>query len=305
MYNNVHIDDLPSITFDPLTMSVNNFDDFFEVDPFVQPQLPSVQKSAATLKPSDIDQKEQDIKMIINQADLLAELHSSYVEKYITRGNQALYELLSRMYSLAIQINISDYRDSILKQMRNHLSLQKKIKTQKNSTAMTMIVRWVLGSEASRQLAFTYSKALDAAASDNIAVDKVVEYFTNLGGINTAAKKNKTQVNEKIDFNKQEFDKFMRTSDTCSTSFKSRNIKWEDEVHGDMKSDHSLIMCFNNGGGNFQGLRAFNLTTDQHNKICKILADELFANKSNEEVTKFVANDLEIRGKISSDMNPL
>ncbi len=291
---------MPSISVNPFKMSANNFDTHFTTPPIKYTQLPSVKKDAAILTPNDSEIREQEIKMIIKSVDALEEIHNDYINDYVARGNQNLYELLSHIYAVAVQIENSDYRDAILKKLRNHLSLEKKIKTQKNSNALTMIVRWIVGASASRQLAFTYSKALEAAFIDNITAEKLVKYLTDLGGINNAAKKHNAQKTVKADTKQQHFKKFMLTADTQHHSFENTKIKWTEEVHGNMTSDFSMILCFSNGGGNFQGLRAFNLSLESYNKICKILADDLFKGKNDVQAAEWVDADLQKHIAITS-----
>lgn len=214
----------PTITFSTSeNESVKNFDAIpsvpsINLDSYIQ--LSSVKKDAAKLKPNDLIEKEQEIAAIVQAVKVLENEHASYVDEFVTRGNQALYAVLSKIYALAVQINHSDNKDSILKNLRNVMSLQKKIKTQKNSTALTMIVRWVVG--GSRQLAHTYSKALDAAYKDNIAAEELAAYFTKQGGLNNASKRNGEQKTVVSTVRESEFSQFMRTADTCSKGFRTQ-----------------------------------------------------------------------------------
>lgn len=268
--------------------SVNNFDatpsvPSINLNSYIQ--LPSVKKDAAKLKPNELIEKEQEIAAIVQAVKVLENEHASYVDEFVTRGNQALYAVLSKIYALAVQINHSDNKDSILKNLRNAMSLQKKIKTQKNSTALTMIVRWVVG--GSRQLAHTYSKALDAAYKDNIAAEELAAYFTKQGGLTSASKRNGEQKAVMSTVRESEFAQFMRTADTCSKGFENTKIQWTEEVFGDI-TEHAMILGHNNGGGNIQGYRAFYLSADAYKKISKILADELFKAKREDEITAWV-----------------
>jgi hypothetical protein len=169
------------------------------------------------------------------------------------------------------------------------MSLQKKIKTQKNSSALTLLVRWVVG--GSRQLAHTYSKALEAAYKDNIAADELAAYFTKQGGLNGASKRNSEQKEVVSTVRETEFNQFMRTADICSKSFENTKIKWTEEVFMNNTSGHAMILGHNSGGGNIHGYRAFNLSNEAFKKISKILADELFKAKREDEIAAWVKQD--------------
>jgi hypothetical protein len=284
--------------------SVNNFDakasiPSINLQRYIQ--LPTVKQEAAKLKPNAVNEKEQEIAAIVNAARLLENEHATYVDEFVTRGNQALYAVLAKIYSLAVQINLSDNKDSIIKSLRNVMSLQKKIKTQKNSTALTLLVRWVVG--GSRQLAHTYSKALDAAYKDNIAADELALYFTQHGGLNKVCKQDSKNEVVKSDEKLMQFDQFVRNADIHSRGYKNTTIVWTEAVYGAVTSDFSIVLAHNNGGGNFHGLRAFNLSIDAYKKICKILSDEEFKNKKTEDVEAWVTDERTKHSKIAQENN--
>ena len=278
---------IAAIAVPEVQASVNNIDAQTLPELTSSIQVPVIFKTK-DLKPSDIDDKQVEISKVIDSVKALESEHCVYVEQYISRGNLALYALLSKVYALAIQINMSDNKDSILKSLRNAMSLQKNIKTQKNSSAITMIVRWVVG--GSRQLAHTYSKALEAAYNDNISASRIVDYFSE-GGLSKAKKKQSEQAEAKSNVRMNEFKNFMYTADAQHKAFLNTEISWTEEVFMNNSSGHVLVLGHHNGGGSIQGYRAFNLTTDAYNKICKILADELFKQKREDEITAWVDLD--------------
>lgn len=289
---------IPSITYNPSYMSVNNIDAEAIRNLISYTQLPSVKQNAAKLKPNALIEKEQEIASIIETVRQLENEHVSYNDQFVTRGNQALYILLSKIYALALQINLSDNCDSILKKLRSALSLQKNIKTQKNTIAMTMIVRWVVG--GSRQAAHTYSKALDAAYKDNIAAEDLAEYINKCGGINSVAKKKAKQLNEKVDTRQTEFSSFMYTADICYESFENTDIVWTENIFGEEYSLNTLILAHNNGGGILKGQRAFNLSADAYKNICKILAQEVFKDKRDDQIASLVEAERQHQYKLIS-----
>ena len=274
--------------------TVNKFDAASIDIPKNYVQLPSVKQDASKLKPNAVNEKEKEVAAIIQAANALASEHSTYVDQFITRGNQTLYAVLAKIYALAVQINHSDNKDSIIKSLRNAMSLQKKIKTQKNSSALTLLVRWVVG--GSRQLAHTYSKALSAAYEDNVAADELVAYFVKQGGMKGSAKRNTEQKSEVSNVRVTNFKSFLRRADTNHDKYQNTKIKWTEKVFGKY-SDHVMILGFNNGGGNIHGYRALCVSKDAHKKISKILADELFQTMSDEEVEAWV--EAESRSKVT------
>ncbi len=239
-------------------------------------------------KPSDISDKEKEIAQVIATMQTLEGEHTSYVDEFVNRGNLVLYALLGKVYELAIKIELSNNKDSILKSLRTELKLRKNISANKTSTAMSMIVRWVVG--GTRQLAHTYSKALEAAYNENISSTQIVSYFAD-GGLNKAKKKLSVQTVEKATVRSTEFKQFVRTADTCYQAFKNTRIKWTEEVFLNNTSGHAMILGHHSGGGSIHGYRAFNLSTDAYNKISKILADEMFKERREEQVSEWVEAD--------------
>lgn len=266
-------------------------------------QLPSVKQDAAKLKPNAVNEKEQEIVAIVNAAKLLENEHSSYVEQFVTRGNQTLYAVLAKIYALAVQINHSDNKVSIIKSLRNVMSLQKKIKTQKNSTALTLLVRWVVG--GSRQLAHTYSKALDAAYKNNIAADEIAAFFTKHGGLNNVCKLDNKNESVKSDENLNKFNDFVKNADIYNRGYKNTKIVWTEQVYGAITSDFSIVLAHNNGGGHFHGLRAFNLSNDAYKKISKILSDEEFKNKKAEDIDAWIKEERTKHYKIACEVDAI
>lgn len=275
----------PSITYKVNSVSANNFDAQVK-DKVSFTQLPSNKIDAATMKPSALFEKYKVIETIVSAANALQIEHDNYEKQYVDGGRMALYGVLSKIYSLAIQINFSDYCDQILKELRNQLSLKKNIKVQKNSHAITMLVRWVVG--ANRQTAHNYSKALQAAFSDNVAAADLSEYFVKRGGLQSVKSETQKKNNEAKDAVSSEFDRFVSNADKNHNKYSNTKIEWTEEVYGDKSSTKMMIVGESWGGGKMQGYRAFTVSSDAYKKICKILADEVFKDQSIEVVTKFI-----------------
>ena len=295
MFSSTQFTDKP-VTVTTKDSTVNKFDAASINIPETFVQLPSVKQDASKLKPNAVNEKEKEVAAIVQAVNALENEHSSYVDQYITRGNQTLYAVLAKIYALAVQINHSDNKDSIIKSLRNTMSLQKKIKTQKNSSALTLLVRWVVG--GSRQLAHTYSKALSAAYEDNVAADELAAYFVQQGGMKSSAKRNTEQKSEVSNVRETNFKSFLRTADVLHDKFQNTKINWTETVFGDF-SGHVIIVGSDNGGGNISGLRAICVSNDAHNRISKILADELFKNIRDDKIESWVDEEYRFKCNIT------
>jgi len=299
MFSSTQFTDKP-VTVTTKDSTVNKFDAASINIPETFVQLPSVKQDASKLKPNAVNEKEKEVAAIVQAVNALENEHSSYVDQYITRGNQTLYAVLAKIYALAVQINHSDNKDSIIKSLRNTMSLQKKIKTQKNSSALTLLVRWVVG--GSRQLAHTYSKALSAAYEDNVSAYELATYFVKQGGMKSSAKRNTEQKSEVSNVRQDNFKSFLHTADCLHHKYQNTKIKWTERVFGDY-SDHVMILGLNGGGGSIQGLRAMCVSNDSYKKISKILADELFKTMRDDEIEAWVEAESRLKININHQVN--
>lgn len=287
---------IPVASYNATSTTVNNFDAAVK-NQISFTQLPSNNIDAATLKPMAIFDKDKEIAAIVNAAESITIEHDNYQTQFVEGGRKALYEVLSKIYALAIQINISDYRDSILKELRNQLSLKKNIKTQKNSNALTMLVRWVVG--ANRQTAHNYSKALQAAFNDNITAANLSAYFTDRGGLQSVKSEGQKKVNEAKEAINNEFEHFVKNVDRNMKGYSNTKIEWTEEIYGDDTTGEMMILGHWSGSSMFTGYRAFHLSKDAYHKICKILAAEVFKNQSIETVSQFIDDESKLHYEIA------
>ena len=132
------------------------------------------------VRPSDKVVMDKEIDKYLKAGDALSVKNELYHKEYVVRGNQALYELLAGIYSLALQINMSASRVNILEAMRNRLK-DRDIKTQYTTPAMTTIVKYVVG--ADRATAANYSRVLTIAMDENLSPDELAAYISRRGGI--------------------------------------------------------------------------------------------------------------------------
>ena len=103
-------------------------------------------------RPADRSSNDIQVDLMLGQADRLAQLNDQYTEAFVVKGNKALYELLTAIYSYALQIDQSALREHILQRMRQTLEDEHKQKTQANTNWMTTVLRFILPRD--RQTAF-------------------------------------------------------------------------------------------------------------------------------------------------------
>jgi hypothetical protein len=136
--------------------------------------------------------KEAEIRAFITQGECLAIKHENYVAQYVTKANEDLYLLLGEILSFAEGILVTKNVKQIIKEMRSELTYTHKIKTQKNSTDLNIIVRFV--TRTSRKNALIYSQVLAKAISLNIKSAELAQYIKANGGINKIRDKSNSTI---------------------------------------------------------------------------------------------------------------
>lgn len=130
--------------------------------------------------------KQTQISLIISQAEVLAKQHEVFTDKYVTKANEELYVLLSEIMSVCIQVEASAISDNIINQMRKTLREEHNIKTQKNSRASSIVVRYVV--RANRKTAHIYGRVIETAIQNNIQPANLPEFIRSNGGIDAIRK---------------------------------------------------------------------------------------------------------------------
>lgn len=133
-----------------------------------------------SLRPSDKKVQDKEVEAVLKAGDALSVKNEMYHKEYVVRGNQALYELLSEIYALALKINMSASKANILEAMRDKLK-DRNMKTQYNTPVMTTVIKYVVGSD--RQTAANYSRVLTIAMDENLAPAELAAYISRRGGI--------------------------------------------------------------------------------------------------------------------------
>lgn len=120
-------------------------------------------------------------KTLIGQADDLAKEHEYFNEHYMVGGRKALYDLLGKIYGLSEQLEASADKDELVKGMRFDLLKQHKIRTQANSSATAVLVRYI--TRADRKNVHVYARAIEVAKSKGISAQALPNFLQDHGGI--------------------------------------------------------------------------------------------------------------------------
>jgi len=148
-------------------------------------------------RPADRSSNDIQVDLLLSQADRLAQLNDQYTEAFVVKGNKALYELLTAIYSYALQIDQSPLSEHILQRMRQTLEEKYKQKTQANTHWMTTVLRFILPRD--RQTAFNYSRVLQVAYDEDLTPEELPGYIKEAGGITkiTQTKEQKVEAEQK------------------------------------------------------------------------------------------------------------
>lgn len=120
-------------------------------------------------------------KTLIGQADDLAQEHENFHDHYIIAGRKALYELLGKIYALSEQLDNAADRYEQVNLMRSALASQFGIRTQENTSDITVLVRYI--TRADRKTAHVYSRAIEAARANAIHSADFAQYVEQAGGV--------------------------------------------------------------------------------------------------------------------------
>ena len=126
-------------------------------------------------------------KTIIGKANDLAREHEQ-LDMHIAVGRQMLYDLLGRMYNLALELDASVDRELIVRQMRVELANKWNIKTQDNTSDATALVRYI--TRADRKTAHVYARVIEVAKAYQVKAPYLSGFIERQGGIDKIRAKN-------------------------------------------------------------------------------------------------------------------
>ena len=120
-------------------------------------------------------------KTLIGQAEDLAAEHEAFNTNYVIGGRQALYSLLGKIAALVEQFDAAVDKDELLEIVRTQLQEQYGIKTQHNTSDITVLVRYI--TRADRKTAHVYTRAIETARANQIAPAHFAGYLEQAGGV--------------------------------------------------------------------------------------------------------------------------
>lgn len=126
-------------------------------------------------------------KSIIGQANDLAREHEQ-LDLHISVGRKMLYGLLSKIYALTLELDASNDRELIVRQMRVELATKWDIKTQDNTSDATALVRYI--TRADRKTAHVYSRVIEVAKANQVKAPYLSGFIERQGGIEKIRAKN-------------------------------------------------------------------------------------------------------------------
>ncbi len=137
---------------------------------------------------------------ILSQANKINAEHDVYVAQFVTRANEELYALLANMMRVCEEIWVSDCEEYLHKQIRKEMKDKWGIKTQKNTSTTSLVIRYV--TRGNRQLVHNYAKVINAAREDGVNSDNLVQYIKLKGSIDAVRKKVVDIEQKKLEENK-------------------------------------------------------------------------------------------------------
>lgn len=241
-------------------------------------------QDAYLVRPSIKSEIAKEVELVIKFGDELALKNKKYHEDYVVRGTQALYGVLTDIYVLALKIENSTARDHILREMRKKLN-DRDIKTQFNTPTMTIVIKYVVGSE--RQTAANYSRVLTVAMQDNIAANDLAGYISRRGGISQI---HDTEVNSAArlsgaKLSKERLDKiqemFQLQGHSSEHSFTYKVPVYQLNSHKQNRAETGrfvvFMTVFDDANKVYKIAHAFDLGQTFENSLFKILSKEIKA----------------------------
>jgi hypothetical protein len=133
-----------------------------------------------TLPGERIPHRQKEVQEALAECDLLIKRNQDYEHNFVVLGNQALYDLLTSIYTFALKLEKSDHKYEILGKMREHLR-NKDIRVQTNTPDLTILIKYIIGSD--RKKATNYCRILKIALEERLAPEELGGYISRRGGI--------------------------------------------------------------------------------------------------------------------------
>lgn len=174
------------------------------------------------------------IGCVLSEGNLLADKQATFNEQYIIKANDVLYGLLSEIMAFGDMVLTSPLKLEILSKMRSELSKVHKIKTQKNTPDLLVIVKFIV--RTNRKNAHVYARVIDMAYRSNVIPEELPEFIKKNGGIDRIRESNADleAVNKRKDLDEKKL-KFIKAllDEKAKTPFTSFDIskEFQSRVH--------------------------------------------------------------------------
>jgi len=218
----------------------------FDLSAFVVPMANKDKGNKLSVK----DAKTREIEKFLSESSNLLKLGETYEVEVVERGHRALYELLASIYDLALRIDENEYKDKILEAIRKELKDNNGISLKANSTAIAVMVKYVVRSD--KVTASRYTKVLMVAQQENLLSADLPDYITRRGGVSqiqdiesvALAKKSGDKSSKERTALIREFFSLMGASSSTDFSYAGDVVTHEDEKEGEKDVEASSFCVF-------------------------------------------------------------
>jgi hypothetical protein len=121
------------------------------------------------------------LESLLNMTNALYEQHNAYHEQYVVGGNAALYKLLGNILAVCIAVRANPNHTEVINELRKYLLKSLSIKVQKNTSYVSVIVRYVV--RAQRKTVHLYSRAIQSAIDAGITQATFESFVAERGGL--------------------------------------------------------------------------------------------------------------------------
>lgn len=122
----------------------------------------------------------------IERANTLAQQHVNYVDTFVTRGNDELYNLLGLLMAMCADVMNSKDAEGVIAGMRKVLREEHNVRPVKDSHPVKVICRYVV--PKSRKTAHVYSRVILQAMEAGVQPSNLPAFIKNAGGIDAVRK---------------------------------------------------------------------------------------------------------------------
>lgn len=241
-------------------------------------------------------------KTLIGQADDLAIEHENFHDHYIIGGRVALYGLLGKIYGLVEQLDKSADKEDQIALLRTTLANKYGIRTQENTSDTTVLVRYI--TKADRKTAHVYSRAIESARQNGIAINNFVSYVEQVGGVerirSNAAIAPENELEKEI--TKDEIEDILNlTRDylRARSELPLGSFKLPKNMCGNDKHDGLTHYICHERNGREYVLARLNISEEQETLMLRNFAKELCADRkvAKRDIAKFYAKAMVKRKK--------